>query len=288
MSAKKTDVYAEVTATIVAALEAGTVPWRRPWRTDGSAMQNPVSGTVYRGINPFLLDIAAMSGGFSSPYWVTFKQAQARGGNVRAGEKSTMVVFWKRLVAEDKDTGRKKVIPMLRHFRVFNAEQCEGIEWPEVETIDFEPIERCAEIVAGMPNAPSIGHGGNRAFYAPAMDHVQLPSPEQFVSAEAYYGTAFHELAHSTGHQSRLDRPELRDMHQFGDDCYSKEELTAEMTAAMLSGVAGISAPLIENSAAYVANWLKALRNDVKLAVAAAGRAQRAADCIRGITYEKD
>lgn len=275
--------YEHVTSAIIEALEQGTVPWRRPWTAGQDTHRNPVSGTEYRGINPFLLDLTAGSNGYVDPRWVTFKQAGDRDGCVRKGERSTLVVFWKQLAAKDETTGEIKRIPLLRHYRVFNVAQVDGIDWPSVPAAEvFEPITRCAAVVDAMPNRPSIGHGGNRACYVPAWDAVQLPQPEQFDSPAAYYATTFHELTHSTGHRSRLNRPELADVMSFGDESYSREELTAEMGAAMLCGYAGISPMTIDASASYVASWLRVLKADAKMVVQAAGRAQRAADFILG------
>lgn len=287
---ERRDIYQVVTDRIVAALEEGTVPWRQPWSAPADAHRNPVSGTTYRGINPFLLELTAMGAGYSDPRWVTFKQAQSLGGSVRRGERSTLVVFWKQLRVGEKDEtgaeGSSRVIPMLRHFNVFNVAQCDGLELePIAQPVDFEPIAAAAALVDGMPNRPSIGHGGASAFYMPAMDCVQLPAPELFEQRERYYATAFHELVHSTGHASRLNRPEVADRgaHAFGSVEYSREELVAELGAAMLCGVAGIVPPVVDQAAAYIASWLRALKDDRKLLVSAAGRAQKAADYIRGL-----
>lgn len=281
-SLDRRDLYAEVTDRIVAALESGTVPWRRPWIASSESHRNPCSGTIYRGINPFLLELTALERGYSDPRWVTFKQSRDLGGCVRKGERGTLVVFFKQLKVEDREAGESRTIPLLRHFTTFNVAQVDGIDWPALpQPAPFDPIERAEAIIDGMPQRPTIGHGGNRAFYAPVFDAVQLPTREQFLSSEAYYATAFHELAHSTGHASRLDRPEVSGAHHaFGDEAYSREELVAEMAAAMLCGVAAISPPTIDNAAAYIAGWLRALRDDRKLLVSAASRAQRAADFI--------
>lgn len=276
------DLYGEITDRIVVALEEGTVPWRRPWVAGSESHRNPASGTIYRGINPFLLELVAFEHGYCDPRWITFKQARDLHGCVRKGERGALVVFWKQLRAKDEKTGEERTIPLLRHFHVFNVAQVDGVDWPAPpEPQTFDPIEKCEAIIAGMPHRPTIGHGGDRAFYAPVLDAVQLPTPEQFVGPEAYYATAFHELGHSTGHESRLNRPEVSGpSHAFGDEAYSREELVAEMTAAMLCGVASITPPTIANSAAYIAGWLRAFRDDRKLLVSAAGRAQRAADYI--------
>lgn len=285
------DIYQEVTDTVISALEQGTVPWRRPWRTLGDGLhRNLKSKRVYRGVNQFLLDITAHAHGYESPHWVTFKQAKEMGGKVRKGERATLVVFWKQLAISerDKESGKeqRKTIPLLRHFQVFNVDQCDGIDAPTSEGREFDPITEAAAIVVGMPNRPSIGHGGDRACYYPATDQVRLPAPDAFDSGEHYYSTAFHELVHSTGHPSRLNRPEIAQANGFGSDPYSREELVAEMGAAMLCGVAAISGPTMPQSAAYIAHWLKQLRDDRKLLVTAASRAQKAADHILGTTFE--
>jgi antirestriction protein ArdC len=281
-----TDLYAEVTDRIIAELERGVVPWRKPWAaTDGSLHRNLVSGKPYRGVNQLLLSLSS----YSSPYWVTFKQAKAKGGAVRKGEKSTLIVFWKFLRREDKATGKLTSIPMLRHYRVFNVEQCDGLTVPEpVEREDFDPIAAAETIFADMPNRPMVGFGGDRAFYAPAFDTVQLPEREAFDSAAGFYSTAFHELVHATGHQSRLNRPEVQGGASFGSEVYSREELTAEMGAAMLCAQAGILDDTVKPSAAYIGSWLKVLRADRKMVLGAAGKAQRAADYILGTGFAEE
>ena len=286
----KVDVYEEVTRKIEAALEAGTVPWRKPWGCPvGHMPNNPFSGTVYRGINPFLLDITAQTMGYEDPRWCTIKQANEHGGKVRKGEKSTLVTFRKQLRIKTEDVDPKtgepivKTVPLLRHYLVFNVEQVDGLDLPALDVeAGHDPIKACVEVIENMPNRPAISHGGDRAFYRPSTDSVRLPKLASFDTAEAYYGTAFHELVHATGHSSRLNRKELAELSSFGDEAYSREELTAEMGAAMLCGVTGISPVTLDQSAAYIAGWLRALKDDRKLLVGAAGKAQRAADFIRG------
>lgn len=284
-------IYQQVTDRIIAALEAGTVPWQKPWKSahPGEAHQNLASKKAYRGINPFLLDIEAMIKGYELPYWLTFKQAKDLGGTVRRGEKSTTVVFNKKLVYEDKndldDKGQPKKKPfwMLRRYQVFNVAQCDGLEDripappPEPE---FTPIERCEQIDSEMKNAPVISHGGNRALYSPSSHSVRLPKATNFRSPEHYYSTKFHELTHATGNEKCLGR--IKDWTGFGSDPYAKEELVAEMGAAMLDGVVGIDVPTQKDSANYIANWLQRFKGDPKLVVQAASQAQRAADYILG------
>jgi len=272
-------VYEMVTDRILELLERGEVPWHKPWSGGGPAM-NLVSRKPYRGINCFLLACS----GYASPYWLTLKQANDLGGRVRRGERSTLVVFWKMVEVEDKETGEKRERPFLRYYRVFNVEQCEGIETPESESAEreFNPIDRCNRIIADMPDPPRLQHLHQAAWYKVREDLVNLPRPATFESPEEYYSTAFHELAHSTGHTSRLDRPSLTDMAPFGTCNYSREELVAEMTAAMLCGVTGIVNRTIDQSAAYVQGWLRKLRGDKRLVVQAAAQAQKAADFIQG------
>lgn len=281
-------VYDIVTDRVLSLLERGTVPWRRPWAGGDLAPQNLLSRRPYRGINPFLLACT----GYASPYWLTYKQAQQRGGHVRKGEKSTPVIFWKpwRTERRDPETGDRETvqIPVLRYYSLFNVEQCDGIDAPAIEgeRCDFQPIKRCESVVADMPKRPTIEHREARAWYRPSTDTVNMPRPELFDEAPAYYSTVFHELTHSTGHRSRLGRPGIEDVAAFGSTSYSREELVAEMGAAFLCGHCGIETATIENSAAYVNGWLRKLRDDRKLVVVAAAQAQRAADFILGVSWE--
>lgn len=274
------NAYQVITDRIMELLEEGVAPWHKPWKGGGEAM-NLVSKRGYRGINRFLLNAAS----YASPYWLTFNQAKTQGGAIKKGEKSTPVVFWKLLEKEDQKTGEKKEVPVLRYYRVFNLEQTEGIEGPPAEDADekeFTPMERCEKLVAAMPNPPKLQHLRQAAWYRPSQDLVNMPKPESFVSSEEYYSTLFHELAHATGHESRLKRPTLTDMAPFGSTNYSKEELVAEMTAAFLCGATGIANATIDNSAAYLNGWLKKLKKDNMLVVQAAAQAQKAADYIQG------
>jgi len=285
------DVYREVTDRIIEALEAGTVPWRNPILSQASAgwPKNLVSGKEYRGSNVFLLALTAWAEGYASPYWLTFRQAKSRGGSITKGERSTMVVFWKQIQVEDKETGVTKNVPVLRHFRVFNAEQCSGVDIPAtLESASpelFKPIESAQQMVMAY-DGPEVVHRGTQACYLPKADQVRIPEPEAFVSAEGYYATLFHELSHSTGHSSRLDRGLDTKLAPFGSADYSKEELIAEMSAAFLCGHAGIAPAVLGNSVAYLEGWIKRLRGDHRLIIQAAGKAQQSADYVRGIRPE--
>ena len=276
-------VYQIVTDQIIKQLQSGVAPWRKPWRTEMPC--NLVSGKEYRGINPFLL----APQGYGSRYWLTFNQANKLGGHIRKGEKSSIVTFWKigeEKIAKSADGTERKSKPiLLRFYRVFNIEQTEGIAEklglgnasPRVPSID-----QCETIVSSMPNPPKREQS-DRAWYRPSTDSVGMPSRNSFNSGEEYYSTLFHELTHSTGHAARIGREGIEQLNTFGSESYSKEELIAEMGAAMLCGVTGIAPTTISNSAAYLNSWIERLRGDSQLIISAASAAQKAADYIQGV-----
>lgn len=284
------DVYQIVTDRIIELLEAGTVPWRKPWATAQGLPKNLVSGKEYRGVNLFLLGCQQ----YGSPYFLTYKQAQEKGGFVKQGQKSSMVVFWKMLdrknanESEQQDATGK--VPMLRYYNVFNLEQCEGIPSPPTDTpiYEFTSVENAEQIVSGYKDRPEISYGGNKASYAPLTDSIRMPSDYRFEKSEEFYSVLFHEFGHSTGHKSRLGRKEVMERYEFGSEEYGSEELVAELTASMLCGVAGISASTLELSASYIDGWLKQIRKDRKLIVMAAAQAQRAADHILGKSFTEE
>lgn len=282
------DLYQTVTDQIVSMLEAGVVPWRSPilGRSKAGHPKNLNTGKQYRGVNVFLLAFTAYAKGYGSSYWLTFNQARERGGNVRKGGKSSMVVFWKQYDTTDKETGQAVRVPVLRYYNVFNAEQVEGVEIPDAvkyQPLDFHPIEEAEKIATGYAGGPVVTHdGGQQAFYRPSTDSVHLPDRTRFATAEEYYSTLFHELSHSTGHSTRLDRKIDSEPKPFGSADYGREELVAEMSAAFLCSHAGIQPAVIGNQAAYLAGWLKQLKADTRIVIAAAGQAQRSADWIRG------
>jgi antirestriction protein ArdC len=278
-------VYQIVTDKIIAQLENGTVPWRRPWGGRSAMPRNLVSGKPYRGINVFLLGCH----GFESPFWLTFNQAKDLGGHVRKGEKSTPIVFWREWEREAAD-GSVDKIPILRFYSGFHLSQCEGIPADRIPAVErpehaFAPIDRCEGIVVGYRGRPTIRHDFGRAFYRPNDDLVGMPRQTAFTSPEEYYSTLFHELAHSTGHRSRLNRQGIETAVSFGSTDYGREELVAEMGAAFLCGTCGIETATLDNSAAYIAGWLKTIKRDVKLVTLAAAAAQRAVDHILGVSW---
>jgi antirestriction protein ArdC len=276
------DIYQEVTDRIVSALENGTVPWHRPWNPAAGMPRNAFDNRAYTGMNTLLLGMSE----YTDPRWGTFKAISAHGGKVRKGQASTLVIFFKQIRIKDTDPGtgadQVKKIPMLKHFNVFNVEQAEGLDLPELPQTnnDLEPLQAAEAIMASYPEPPAFQTGGAQAYYDPARDLVNMPPIETFESAEAYALTQWHEAVHSTGHSSRLDREDLTDSKKFGDHSYSREELTAEIGSAMIAARTGIVPPDIDQSAAYIASWLRVLRGDKKLIVSAAARAQKAADWI--------
>ncbi len=278
-------VYDVITTRIVELLQQGTIPWRKPWSAGAGEPRNLASGKGYRGVSVFLL--SAMP--FASPYWLTYRQAAERGGTVRKGSKGCPVVFWRWSNGDDEqaESGQggapaKRRAPLLRYYTVFNAEQCDGIATPATVARNFEPISECERIVRSMPNAPRIENGASQAFYRPSTDTITTPSAQLFNSPALYYSTLFHELTHSTGHESRLARKGITDTSMFGSHEYSREELIAEMGAAFLCGTAGIEAATLQESTAYLASWIKVLKGDSRLAITAAAQAQKAADYVLG------
>jgi antirestriction protein ArdC len=282
------NVYEVITERIIKQLESGTAPWHKPWKARGKSglPRNLVSGREYRGINVWTL----LSSGYASPCWLTFRQARQLDGHVRQGEVGSPIVYWKfgRREVEDGDEIMEKRSVLCLYYTVFNVEQCEGLKIRPAEPTEnqpqVQPIQACEQIVANWRGKPVIKHGGDFASYSKILDYVQMPERTCFDIGEEYYSTLFHELTHSTGHPARLNRSSLTDFERFGDHNYSREELVAEMGAAFLAGYCGIENRTIHNSAAYLANWLKALKNDSRIVLVAASQAQKAADLILGVT----
>ena len=271
------DIYAEVTNRIIDQLESGLIPWQKPWIASGNAVSR-ATGKPYSLLNQMIL-------GRGGEY-LTFAQCQKEGGKVRKGEKSQMVVFWKFIEQEDEETHEKKQVPFLRYYNVFHIDQCEGLtakHMPELP-LTARPDEIAENMIAAYAqrSGVTIRHQeGDRAFYQPSTDTVVLPLLAQFAETAEYYSTAFHELTHSTGHASRLDR--LSKTAYFGSEAYSKEELIAEIGAAALVNHAGLeTANSFRNSAAYVQSWLKVLKEDKRFIVSAAGKAEKAVELILG------
>jgi antirestriction protein ArdC len=293
----KPSIYQIVTDRIIQSLKAGVIPWEKPWQTPhfngGPFPRNFRSGKPYRGVNVLLL----WSSPFACPFWLTFKQAQELKGTVRKGEKGTQIVFYKqlrnRVEGEVSDEEKERAPFVLCYYTVFNVEQCDGLTLPQIEQPatpnEVETDEICEGIVAGWGNGPALhltSEHEYRAYYKPSTDSVHMPARARFVDAAHYYSTLFHELIHSTGHESRLDRTFGQG---FGDELYSKEELVAEMGAAFLCAIAGIANEHTDrNTTAYLQNWISQLEDDNRLIVHAAANAQKAADLIIGTSFETE
>lgn len=307
--------YEIVAAHILAALDRGTIPWRKPWRNQDPD-RNLVSGHLYRGVNRWLC--AASS--YPSPYWLTFRQATEMGGGVRAGEKATPVVFWSRFTPSTKATRHTQageLLPglestdtttptgprpgeistrqlrepiVLRYYHVFNLAQVDipadklPAMPPPPPPVDPIPAGEAA-IGSFLPPAPTIAHGGSRAYYSPSQDAVQLPPRGLYASPQDYYHTAFHELAHATGHSTRLGRKGITEATAIAarGETYAREELVAEMAASYVCGSVGLAVPAqLDNAAAYIAGWRQAIRSDPRCVTIAAAQAEHAADWIMG------
>src|SRR3990167_1871542 len=295
------NVYEIVTEKVLAAMAAGVAPWRQVGRSvDGAGPRSMSTRREYRGCNVVLLSIAAVVEGYSSPWWGTYEQVKGLGGQVRSGQKSTLVVFWKRTERrQENEDGEEETRRgfLLRYFSVFSEQQC---DWPDgspfaTEPDDgaprVEPIEAAQSVWSGYEGAPELRHSGDRAYYSPKDDVVAMPPRDSFESSEYYYSVLFHEGTHSTGHAKRLGRDGIVELadggHGFGSESYAKEELVAELGAAFLCAAAGIeNAATLEVSAAYLRHWSERLRSDPKLFVRAAAQAQRAADHILGCKFE--
>ena len=282
----KTDIYEKVTNQIVASLEQGVRPWVRPWSAGNAegriVLPRRGNGVPYRGINILMLWGASFDGGYASPFWLTYKQAQEKGAQVRKGEKGSTVVFASSMTRTETGEGgeeSERSIPFLKGYTVFNVEQIDGVEDhypPQLDSPplpEFERIERADSFVAAT--GAVIRHGGNRAFYQPATDTVQMPPCQAFRDPIAYYGTLIHELTHWTGHESRLDRQFGK---RFADKAYAFEELVAELGAAFVSAELGLTPEPREDHAAYLGHWLDVLKADKRAIFTAASQAQRAAD----------
>lgn len=269
----------KITQRIIEQLEAGVIAWDKPFVS--GMPKNYVSGKDYQGINALLLG----STNFTSPYWLTYNQCKQLGGNIKSGAKAMPILYWTMLdkVGEnDKGEAEIKHVPYIRYTSAFNFQQTIGLkEKAEAKTI-LSPIEKCEDVIANMPNKPNITDG-KRPCYIPSKDTVEIMGIKSFKSSEHYYATLYHELAHSTGHSSRLNRQDENTPRFFGSEDYSKEELVAEFTSAFLCGYTGISKETERNAAAYIQSWLNALKNNRSQIITAASQAQKAYNYILGL-----
>lgn len=274
------DIYEAITSRIIDQLEAGIIPWGKPWTGVQDGAISGATGKPYSLLNQMLLSKVGR--------YYTFKQITERGGRIRKGEKTSIIVFWKQVAVSEQDpeTGEEvaKLVPMLRYFNVWHEDQTEGmnIKAKPMPNEHPEAVPAADDIITAYTSREGITLNnvkGDRAYYSPALDVIVLPLVEQFPDIDEYYSTAFHEMTHSTGHKTRLNR--IKATAHFGNEDYSKEELTAEIGAAALMHHTGIeTAKTFRNSAAYIQSWLKALRNDKRMIVHASGAASKAVDYI--------
>lgn len=280
----KISVYDIVTSKVLEAMDKGSIPWKKPWKGGKASLPfNAATKRQYSGGNMFFLSMLP----YNVPGFVTFNQIKAAKATIKAGEeKKHYPVFYWKMLERKNDAGKIEKIPMLRYFLVWNVEQLDGfdMESPEPETFVHDPIESAEHIVNGYKDAPVINvKNTNRACYYPTLDAIDVPEMSQYENREEYYSTLFHEMGHSTGHTSRLNRKEVNDPIVFGSHSYSVEEMVAELTAAFLCAESGID-NTVENSAAYIKGWHTKLQADPKLFWTAASKAQKAANHILGKT----
>jgi antirestriction protein ArdC len=285
----KAELQEHITGLIIKELESGNVPWHKGWNSHGLMASNLISKKPYQGINALVLSI--IGGEYSSPYWLTYKQALALGGNVKKGETGTHITYYSKVVKKDKESGEiEGSFGLLKGYVVFNVEQCEGITVPAIEKREpVEVIPALDSILASYKNRPEVFYKAqDRAYYSPSADTITLPSLAQFESAQEHAYTLAHELTHSTGHESRLDRwAKVEDMPKRDHrESYAKEELVAEIGACMLLTMAGVEVD-IKNSGAYIKSWLSALKDDRTLIFSAAAKANQATSLILGEVKEE-
>lgn len=288
----KSDIYQRITDQIVADLERGVRPWHKPWNAEHAAgrITRPLraGGQPYNGINVIMLWSAAMAQGFAAPIWMTFKQAKEMGAHVRKGEKGNLVVYANTITKteENERTGEEEErnIPFMKGYTVFNVEQIDGLpaHFHAPAEAPFDPVQRnqTAETFFRSTGA-DIRHGGNQAYYTVTHDYVQMPPFETFCDAQSYYATLAHECTHWTRHEKRLERDFGR--KRWGDEGYAMEELVAELGAAFLSADLDLTPEPREDHAAYIASWLRVLKDDKRAIFTAAAHAQRAADFLNGL-----
>ena len=284
-------LYQEVTDRIISELEAGAAPWLCPWtksKANGTGIMpsNAITGRSYHGINVVILWGARAARGYESNGWLTFKQAQAKGGSVRKGEKATQVVFTKKLRIKDRETEEEKQISMLRGYFVFNRAQVDDV--PEGETIlpppsDTDEVRHHRADRFIQATGADIRHGGNEAAFYPSLDRIVMPPFGAFKAEAGYWATLCHEAGHWSGHESRLNR----DMEgRFSTRKYAAEELIAELTSACLCAHLGIEGEL--RHAGYLSRWIELLRHDNRAIFTAAAKAQQVADYLRSFSENMD
>jgi antirestriction protein ArdC len=282
--ARRPSPAATITAAIVARLDAGVKPWVRPWRTTGHGRPLRACGVPYQGINVFWLWLIADAHGYRSPFWMTYRQAQERGGQVRKGETASIAVLFRTYGAAEQVDGGSEDDPadrrdrrVLKSYAVFNADQIDGLSaqyHPGFQDLAGESEGRAEALDRFFGAIPAqLRHQGDQAYYEPLADRISMPPANLFENYDHYYATLAHELSHWTGHESRL----ARDMrHRFGTAAYAAEELIAELSSAMLGAELGLPVAHLDHHASYIGNWLELLRADDRAIMTAAAKAEEA------------
>ncbi|RVH46865.1 DUF1738 domain-containing protein [Sinorhizobium meliloti] len=275
------DTYQRITDTIIEQLEAGTKPWIRPWRgsSRGSLVPRRATGEAYRGINVLTLWLASELAGYEENTWMTYRQAQDLGGQVRKGEKGSLVVKYGTFTPKEREDDDERAIPYLKGYTVFNVEQIENLPdrfYRPAEELPATPVAHLETVETFVRNTgAAITYGGTTACYRPAPDDILMPDRASFVEEVHLYSTLLHEMSHWSGATHRLDR----DLSgRFGSESYAIEELVAELSASFLCADLGVAHDPRDNTATYLESWLKVLKNDKRAIITAAAKAQAAAD----------
>lgn len=286
---KGKDLKQDITDKIIELMQAGPAQWQKTWAVAAANGMpvNATTGAPYRGVNILLLWVATAEAGYTTNRWMTYKQAQAVGANVRKGEKSVTCVFFDMIKKKEAQDDEAQFFPMAKAFHLFNLDQIENLpaelqaDEPVTTTKVFEPCGAADDFL--VASGAAITHKGGRAFYRPSTDEIYMPPREAFTTPENYYATVLHELTHWTGHASRLDR-DFSKTSRFGDESYAFEELVAELGAAFLAGHFGFVASTVEDHASYMASWIKVLKNDKNAIFTAAKHAGAAMDYLLDIS----
>lgn len=281
------DVYSLINERIIAELEKGTIPWQKPW-SDGGIPRNLVTGRQYRGINVMLLALE----GYEHNLFLTFNHVNKIGGKVKKGAKGHLITYWNAVEEQMQGTtegAEKKKKYYLRFYYVYNISQCENIPAQYLpKENDIREIPTCESVVRSMPNCPAIKHQKQQAFYNHVEDYINMPKRKSFKSDESYYSTLFHEMVHSTGHPSRLNREGITKAAEFGGELYSQEELVAEIGTCYLQSHTGIAEKEFKQSAGYIDGWLERLKSDKRFIFSAFSSAQKAVDYILNVKDAKE
>lgn len=285
------DTYQRITDTIVEQLEAGTKPWIRPWRGNVrcSLIPRRATGEAYRGINVLMLWVSGQMSGYEENTWMTYRQAQDLGAQVRKGEKGTLVVKYGTFTPKEREDDEDRSIPYLKGYTVFNVEQIENLPdqfFSPAEELPAVPVPHIETVETFVKNTgASVYYGGTKACYRPNCDDILMPDRDRFDSEVHLYSTLLHEIGHWTGAKHRLDR----DLSgRFGSASYAADELVAELTASFLCADLGVAHDPRDNTAAYLASWLTVLKNDKRAIITAAAKAQSAADYLHDLQLSKE